>query len=84
MNEPNQEKLPRDVHELLLTGDEESGRTHGEEPILDARRPKREKFFTVPVIVIAVTVVLSLIGMGIIYASPVLSEQFSATILLYF
>jgi hypothetical protein len=78
MSEPTQEKLPKDVHELLLTGDEESGRTHNEEPVLDARRPKREKFLTVPVIVIAVCLVLSLIGVGIILSSPVLSEQFSA------
>lgn len=78
MSVPTEEKLPKDVHDLLLNRDEESGRTHGEEPVIDARRPKREKFFTVPVIVITVSIVLSLIGIGIIYSSPVLSEQFSA------
>jgi hypothetical protein len=79
MSEPTNDKLPRDVHELLLTMDEEEGRTHAAKDVItDARRPKREKFFTIPAIVIIVVIALTAIGLGIIYSSPVLSEQFSA------
>jgi len=79
MSEPTNEKLPKDVHELLLNTDEEEGRTHAiDDVVTDARRPKREKFFTVPVIVIAVVAALTLVGLGVIYSSAVLSEQFSA------
>ena len=79
MSEPTNEKLPKDVHELLLNREEESGHTHvASDVVTDARRPKREKFFTIPVIVITVVVALSVIGLGVIYSSPVLSEQFSA------
>jgi hypothetical protein len=79
MSEPINEKLPKDVHELLLNIDEEEGRTHvADDVITDARRPKREKFFTVPAIVIMVVVALSAIGLAVIYSNAVLSEQFSA------
>lgn len=79
MSEPTNEKLPKDVHELLLTGDEEEGRSRiAEDVITDARRPKREKFFTTPVIVILVVAALTLVGLGVIYSNAVLSEQFSA------
>jgi len=33
---------------------------------LDARRPKREKFFTIPVIVVMVTVALTALGLLVI------------------
>jgi hypothetical protein len=79
MSEPTDDKLPRDVHELLLSRNEEEGHsTMAQDVVTDARRPKREKFFSVPMIVILVSLALTAVGLGVIYASPVLSEQFSA------
>lgn len=72
------DKLPRDVHELLLTGEEEEGKDRIEEhEVLDARRPKGP-FFTIPVIVILVVAALSVIGVGIIFSNDILREQFQA------
>lgn len=70
-------KMPRDVHELLLSSDEEEGKTRDDDVVEDARQP-RGPFFTTPVIVTCVVAALTAIGLIIIYSSPVLSEQFSA------
>ncbi len=79
MSEPNEDKLPKDVHELLLNREEEGGHTHAAQDVItDARRPKREKYLTVPVIVILVSLALTAVGLGVIFSSAVLSEQFSA------
>jgi len=69
--------LPKGVHEFLLTEDEETGKREDEEQIEDYRE-KRKFRFTPPVIVTIVVVILSLIGLGIIYSNPVLREQFEA------
>lgn len=76
--DPNNQ-LPKDVHELLLSPDEEEG-GHGrteDEVVEDARQPKGP-FFTPPVIVTCVVLALTAIGLLIIYSSPTLSEQFNA------
>lgn len=65
----------RDVHELLLTEDEEAGRRKAEPEVLDVRQ-KRGNFFTPPVIVTIVVLILSAIGLAIIYSVPTLREQF--------
>lgn len=67
---------PKDVHELLLTEDEESGRTRDDD-ILDVRR-RGGPFFTTPMIVIVAVLALSTIGLLIIYSNPNLKEQFEA------
>jgi hypothetical protein len=69
--------LPKGVYEFLLTEEEEAGKRNVEETIEDYRE-KRKFRFTPPVIVTIVVVVLSLIGLAIIYSSPVLREQFEA------
>jgi len=71
------DKMPKDVHQLLLSSEEEEGKGQLEEEVEDARAPKGP-FFTPPVIVALVVVGLSLLGLIIIYSSPTLSEQFSA------
>jgi len=71
------DKNPNDVNELLLTDDEESGTPASvDDVVLDTR--KRGPFFTTPVIVILIVLVLSGIGLGIIYSDPILTEQFEA------
>ncbi|MBM4395032.1 MAG: hypothetical protein FJ087_05020 [Deltaproteobacteria bacterium] len=70
-------KMPRDVHELLLSADEEEGKARDDDQVEDARQP-RGPFFTTPVIVTCVVAALTAIGLIIIYSSPILSEQFSA------
>lgn len=71
-----QSRPPKDVHELLLTEDEESGAVKDEE-ILDVRR-RGGPFFTPPVIVITAVVVLAVIALIIIFTNPLLREQFQA------
>lgn len=70
------DKNPKDVHELLLSEDEESGKTVIDEEVYDTRR--RGPFFTTPVIVILAVAILSGIGLGVIYSDPILTEQFEA------
>jgi hypothetical protein len=78
MDEHTNEKLPKDVHELLLSGREEDGKPGIDDAVVDARRPKREKFFTVPVIVVIIVALLTAGGIGYIYSDDILSEQFEA------
>ena len=78
MSDTNPDRLPKDVHDLLLHREEEEARPVADGPVLDARRPKREKFFTIPVIVVMVTVALTALGLLVIYSSAGLREQFEA------
>lgn len=73
----NHKDINKDVHDLLLTEDEEVGRAHRPEDIVDSRQ-RGGPFWTPPLIVTAVVLVLAAIGLGIIYASPNLREQFQA------
>jgi len=75
----NVKDMTKDVHELLLNEEEEEGRSRkgADDEVLDARR-SRGPFFTTPVIVTVIVVALAAIGLGIIYASPSLREQFEA------
>ncbi len=69
-------QFPKDVHDLLLTEDEESGRSRDED-VIDVRQ-RGGPFFTPPVIVITAVLALTAIGVLVIYSSPVLREQFEA------
>ena len=73
----NNDKNPKDVHELLLSEDEESGKTSYDDDEVEDTRHKGP-FFTTPVIVVLVVLALSGIGLGIIYSDPILTEQFEA------
>lgn len=77
MDPKSSSNMPKDVHDLLLSTDEEEGKTQDDEEVVDTRA-KKGPFFTTPVIISIVVGVLTLTGLGIIYTNPVLTEQFQA------
>ncbi len=78
MDPKNESKMPRDVHELLLSSEEEEGRARKDDGQIEDARTPRGPFFTMPVIITCIVLGLTAIGLTIIYSNPILSEQFSA------
>ncbi len=78
MDEHTNEKLPRDVHELLLSPPEEEGKSIPLQEILDSRKHAKKKFFTAPVIVIIVVALLTGAGLAYIMTDDIRAEQFEA------
>jgi hypothetical protein len=73
------DQLPRDVHELLLNRPDEQGKQISVHEILDTRKDgEKRKFFTVPVIVVLIVILLSGIGIAYIMADDIRAEQFNA------
>jgi hypothetical protein len=78
MNEHTNEKLPRDVHELLLSRPEEEGKSVPVQEILDSRNHEKKKFFTAPVIVVIIVALLTGLGLAYILVDDIRAEQFQA------
>lgn len=79
MDEHTNDKLPRDVHELLLSPPEEEGKSIPVKEILDSRKQgEKRPFFTAPVIVIIVVALLTGAGIAYIMADDIRAEQFDA------